>query len=374
MKTKNQKQKYILKYDELKVGDIILKSEKDPFSLKIQKYTNSNFSHVMICVENASMIHSDIEGVFSINPQRILVENSNDLKVLRLKSTLSDTDNQKIQIFLREKIGSIYSIKDALLTMKQQASSVADNEFQFCSRLVAQAYKKIDYMLVKNIDFCSPSDIENSEYLYEVKNIIRETSTLDITYASTRNLVEENQTSMFAWLNKSRDLAWKKYKFQINIVNDVDKFLFEYHVEDENICDYIEKSGYMENYKIEVENNPHMHDEKLFISKFVDSENIIYALIKELNTLISPTNRHMQNYQNSMQQHKVTKLKYYNLHIILYQSLLSVSMSKLITIFEVSRKLILENIKNDKLHLIMLNLQRYIEILRNLNIERYNKS
>lgn len=374
MKSKNQKQKYILKYDELKIGDVILKSDIDSFSLKIQEYTNSNFSHVMICVENNSIIHSDIEGVFSVNPQRLLVDNYKDLKVLRLKSALSDTEHQKIQTFLREKIGSIYSIKDALLVMTQQVTSVADNKFQFCSRLVAQAYDEIDYMLVENIDFCSPSDIESSKYLYEVKDIIREASEADILFASTRNMIEENQKSMYNWLNKSRDLAWKKYKFQINIVNDVDKFLQEHNSEDEVICDYIEKSGYLTNYEIEVENNPQMHDEKLFISKFIDTENIIYALIKELEILLSPTNRHIQNYQNSMQNYKITKFKYYDLHIMLYQSLLSVSMSKLITIFEVSKKLILENIRNDNLHLIMLTSQQNIDILKDFGIERYNNT
>ncbi len=39
----------------------------------------------MICLMSTSLFHAQSEGIFTLNPQRVLVEEENDLKVLRPK-------------------------------------------------------------------------------------------------------------------------------------------------------------------------------------------------------------------------------------------------------------------------------------------------
>lgn len=328
----------------------------------------------MICVESASIIHAEKEGIFSLNPQRLLVENITDLKVLRFKKKLSNDELKKIEFFLKDKIGSVYSVKEALSVVNKKRKDNTNIQYQFCSRLVAQAYEYINYQIVDNIDFCSPADIEKSNSFYEVQDIVRKAGKHDIDFALTRNMIKENQKSMYDWLNKTRDMANKKYKFTISKVNDVDMFLSKYPKEDDMVCDFIINSGYLKNYLIEVENNLHMHDKNIFIEKFKDIDNIIYALEKELSNIPSHTNRAIQNYQNSLLNYQNTHFKYYKLHIQLYQELLGVSLSRFITLFNVSKKLIRDGNKNEILMILMLSTQQNIEVLQQLEIKKYNKT
>lgn len=364
---------YILKYENLQVGDIVLQSGYKPHSIAIKKYTKSNFSHAMICVDRMSIIHAEKEGIFSLNPQRLLVKNITDLKVLRFNHKLSNDELRNIEFFLRDKVGSIYSVKEALSIVNKNRIDKNNNKYQFCSRLVAQAYQYINYLIVDDVNFCSPADIEKSSLFYAVKDIVRKAEKHDIDFALiTRNMIKENQKSMYTWLNKARDVAYEKYGFTISKVNDVDIFLSQYPNEDNPICKFILESGYLKNYLIEIENNPHMHDENIFIEKFKDLDNILYALQKEFNNIPAHTNRHIQNYQNSLLNYQNTGFRYYRLHIYLYKELLGVSLSKFITLFNVVKKLILENNKNEELMLIMLHSQQNIETLQDLGIEKYN--
>jgi hypothetical protein len=365
---------YILEYENLQLGDIILESGHKPHSEAIKKFTKSNFSHSMICVEGMSIIHAEKDGIFSLNPQRLLVKNITDLKVLRIKKELSNNELKDLDFFLRDKIGSVYSALEAMSVINKNRNTNSNNKYQFCSRLVAQAYKYINYQIVTDVDFCSPADIEKSNLFYEVNNIIRKAEEHDINFALTKNMIKENQKSMYDWLNKTRDMADKQYNFVISKINDIDIFLSKYQNEDDTVSDFIIKSGYLKNYLIEINNNPHMHNEDIFIKKFQDIDNIIYALEKEFSNIPSHTNRALENYKNSLLNYENTNFNYYKLHIQLYKELLGVSLSKLITLFNVSKKLILDGIKNDKLTILMLSCQQNIEILQQLEIEKYNKT
>ena len=123
---------YILKYEDLQLGDIILESGHKPHSYAIKKYTKSNFSHAMICVEGMSIIHAEKKGIFSLNPQRLLVENITDLRVLRFNQKLSNDELKNIEFFLRDKIGSVYSVKEAFSITNESRKDENYNKYQFC--------------------------------------------------------------------------------------------------------------------------------------------------------------------------------------------------------------------------------------------------
>lgn len=361
--------KYILDYQKLQIGDIILESGHKPHSNLIKKYTKSNFSHAMICVGDMSIIHAEKAGVFSLNPQRLLVKHDTDLKVLRLHKKLSDSDKKKIVDFLRDKIGAVYSVKDALKVVLSK-NPEAGNEYQFCSRLVSQAYKYIKNELVDNADFCSPADIEKSNLLYEVGGFINEASNSDIVFSLTRNVIKENEYSMYDWLNKTRDMAYDKYQEEIHKVNDVDAFLLNHPNEDTNVCTYVATSGYLDNYLVEVSNNPHMHNEEKFIRKYKD--NITVALTGEYRPILSAMGRHINNYKNIQISYANTNLEYHNQQVKLYKNILGVILSKLITLFEVSKKMIVTGGINPELAQVFYETKNNIETLQDLGIKRYN--
>ena len=359
------KNKYILNYYNLQIRDIILQSGKKLHSQAIKLYTKSNYSHTMICVDKVSLVHAQGEGVFSLNPQRILVENVKDFKVLRLKKDLNKEQQIEIEKFLRSQIGSLYSFKDALKVAIKNKDKKAENK-QFCSRLVAQAYSHIDIKLVDDIDFCSPADIENSKFLEVVPNMIRKATKTDIEFANTPNMIEENQKHLFEWLNKVRDVA-SKYDFEIVNILNVDEFLIKYPKEDKIVCNFIIKSGYLEDYKIEVKNNLHMHNVELFKERY--KENLEEALIMEFSNMLSPLERHIQNYKNSILNYKNSKLEYYKLHMDLYKNLLQVFMSKLIVLFEISKDIVLSQKANSQIVIVLESSKIYIERLKELGIE-----
>jgi len=373
MRSYNKKLKYILNYDNIEIGDIILESGKKPHSLAIQKYTKSDYSHAMICVKKNSLVHAEKSGIFSLNPQRIMVENSKDFKVLRLETGLSEDKKKHIEEFLRLQIGSLYSVKDALMVVTNK-NSESTNKHQFCSRLVAQAYSSIGYKIVDSVDFCSPGDIERSSYLVEITNMVREVNEEDIEFYKTRNMVHENQISFYNWVNKTRDLA-AQYGYEISVVNDVDFFLMEFPIEDNQVSKWIIESGYMDNYIIEIENNQHMHDDRIFLEKYGDTDGLLeYALIKEYSNIFNYLDRQVQNYNNSQQNYKDTGLKYYSLHINLYKQLLSVSLSRCLTLYSVAMGLIQNKSKNHEIFKVFYGSKCIIDSLINLGIEKYDIS
>ena len=372
MKSTSISNKYILEFNELEVGDIILESGKKPHSLAIQKYTKSNYSHAMICVSKGSLVHAEKNGIFSLNPQRILVDKENDFKVLRLKESLSEFQRKKLETFLRHKIGSLYSVKDALMVAIDK-NTKNTNQYQFCSRLVAQAYKHIGYDLVDNPDFCSPGDIERSELLVEVPGLIRKAYSAEIEFAQTRNMILENQKSFYKWVNKTRKLATKN-GFEVVVVTDIDYFLKKFPYYDEQVCKWIKESGYLENYLIEVENNLHMHDVDMFFRKYgKEVESLVHALIGEYNNTIEPMQRHIENYINSKKNYEATKLMFYKIHIDLYSNILSVFLSKHTTLFNVATKLLKTRcIHQSQVKEVQQNTKYWIEELKTIGIEKFD--
>ena len=75
---------YIVIMEKLRAGDILLTSEKAFTSKFIRTMTKSDYSHAILYVGYGSYIHSDTKGVHSGNIQRLLFDNPDDIKVLRV--------------------------------------------------------------------------------------------------------------------------------------------------------------------------------------------------------------------------------------------------------------------------------------------------
>ena len=100
--------KYILKYNDLQRGDIIVDREDSDESRKIRRITRSDYSHARLYVNNSVMEANGL-GVQSVNPQRILYDSPDDVVVLRCKEI---TEEQKINacLFARSEFAKEYGL------------------------------------------------------------------------------------------------------------------------------------------------------------------------------------------------------------------------------------------------------------------------
>ena len=342
--------KYIMNYLDLLPGDIILESGKKAHSKAIQIYTKSHYSHAMICLTSRSLFHAQSQGIFTLNPQRVLVEEENDLKVLRPKKKLSEKESENIIKFLRNKVGTLYSVKEAIISGKKIRPESSQSQMQFCSRLVAQAYLHIGHKIVENPNFCQPAEIENSNFFEEVPDIIRKARKEEIEFVSTKNFVLENQISTYKWLNNTRDYAKSEFGYEkIHSQNDVMNFLKEYPEADNIVSGYINESGYLENYKIEKDNNPWLFDVNLFIKKYKSSNEILYAINKGFENIQYYIDRTIKNYLTASQNFEDLKFNYFKLEENLHKNRLDFIINKYTTFIKASEYVLKGTIK-DKDH------------------------
>ncbi len=150
----------------LNLGDIVLTTTTAAVSKAIRVATRCDISHVMVYVENCSVIDSTGEGVHARNTQRIFFEEECSIHLLRLRSGISVAELSSVITYMRGHIGTQYSTREAVLAALGGARQWTAK--QFCSRLVAQAFASAGIHLVGDPNFCSPADIKASSLLVAV--------------------------------------------------------------------------------------------------------------------------------------------------------------------------------------------------------------
>lgn len=168
--------KYILKYRDLQRGDIIIDREDTDESRKIRRFTHSDYSHARLYV-NDSVMEANGLGVQSVNPQRILYDNPDDVVVLRCEEI---TEEQKIKacLFARSEFAKEYGLNGS------------DNT-QYCFRLVAEAYQYAGIEITKTPSRCNANDFLNSEKLEVVPDMVREASEKDLEIALGEGVLKD---------------------------------------------------------------------------------------------------------------------------------------------------------------------------------------
>ena len=363
--------KYIIDFKKLLPGDIILESGKKLHSKVIQKYTNSHYSHAIICLEKDSLFHATTDGIFTINPQRILVEEKEDLKVFRPKTPLTNYEVEELVKFLRSKVGTLYSINEVLIARKKERPEQTKTQKQFCSRLIAQAYAHIGRIIVENPDYCQPAELERSDSLEIVPFMILNATRKEIEFASTKNHVYQNQTSTYDWLNKTRDYAVSKFKYhKIVSQQDVANFIIKHPNANTTVCKFIKKSGYLENYKTELESNLYRINTRLFIERYVEIEDIPYYVSEEFEFIQGYVNRIIDKYNVACNVYNHYQHQYFKLERNLQKTLLSVILKKYNVLTDVCNYYLFENQKNQN----FANPQKaalVLSIINNIEFEKF---
>lgn len=234
--------------DLIKPGDVVLTTTPDPMSQTIRKFTGTDISHAMICVDTSSVIDSTGDGVHARNLGRIILEPGCAGYVLRPVKPLSTDQLRSVIFFARAAVGTRYTVTGAA---KSVLAGFVAGRRQFCSRLVAQAYRDAGVNLVLDADFCHPGELLNSAALVEVPNVLRNLSQEE--EADRREDIDNVQAmrhSTNALLQEARKLSP-----EIESLNDIDAYLVEHPEGDAQLVQALRSSRYLELWRDEFERN-----------------------------------------------------------------------------------------------------------------------
>jgi len=221
---------------------------REPVSQTIRMVTGADISHAMICVGKSSVIDSTGDGVHARNLERLILEPGCAGHVLRPTQPLTADQLHSVISFARAAVGTRYSIAGAA---KSVLAGFVAGRRQFCSRLVAQAYRHAGVNLVSDADFCHPGELLKSANLIEVPNVLR---SLSLEEEADRrediDHVHEMRDSTNALLQEARKLS-----SEIESLNDIDAYLVEHPEADAHLVQALQSSGYLELWQDEFERN-----------------------------------------------------------------------------------------------------------------------
>ncbi|CAD7534332.1 hypothetical protein G9455_11570 [Aeromonas hydrophila] len=325
--------KYIIERSKLEPGDIILTSEKSWSSAGIRLATLGKYSHAAIYV-GKTIIEATLDGVFSKNPQRILVDKPNQIAVFRSKKPLTVDEVTTICKYARTQIGSLYAIPEVVQYKARSLLRIEETKKQFCSRLVAKSYEAANYDLknLKYPSFCTPKQLGLCKAFEQVDDIVRLATEPEIKFSKTKDLNIIHLQDTYEWLNKTRYLVKAfslENEFDIQSISDVSQFLINKPRFDHDISSYVRESGYLEFYNCDRSINPYRYEKSLFLNVLACHPEPLAFLEEEYSKEPDLINTYETNLSGYMEYNNQRKLEFFMLHIQLYIHLLSIIHTRL---------------------------------------------
>lgn len=246
-------------------GDIILTTTPEPVSQMIRAFTGADISHAMVCVGKSSVIDSTGDGVHARNLDRILLEAGCAGHVLRPAQPLTPEQLRTVITWARANVGTRYTMLEA---GKSVLAGVIAGRRQFCSRLVAQAYREAGVNLVSDADFCHPGELLTSPLLVEVPGVLTELSAEQEEYRrGDLDHVKAMRESTNALLGGARKLS-----SSIESLNDMDIYLVEHPDADDHFVEALKASGYLQLWHDEFKRNAWQYNVALMEGHDVSEE------------------------------------------------------------------------------------------------------
>lgn len=257
---------YIFDINKLQPGDIILQRyEGDTNSEKIREKTGALYSHAMLYLGQGSIIEAG-DIVETNNPVRILIEDPKSVGVKRLKHEYYNDDLIiNAIVYAREAYGTEYSVMEAFRALKKPAIAVEPNR-QICTRLVAQSFAKAGLSLVDNSDYCTTKDIEDSPYLYDVEDFLKEATQEDIDFTDSYNVLEDQTKFTKEVLENASTLLGE----DVQTIEQLTNMACKYPDKAEELCVIVRDSGYLDLWKLEKDAHPYEYSTELFAEKYID--------------------------------------------------------------------------------------------------------
>jgi hypothetical protein len=240
--------------EALQPGDIILTTTTAKVSKAIKIATRSDISHAIVCVQSHSVIDATAEGVQARNVQRMFFEDKCSVYVLRYRGGLTPQQSTAIVIFVRSKIATEYSTREAVGSVTGRTKQWTAK--QFCSRLVAQAYASAGIRLVPDENYCSPASIKSSALLEEVPNAVEAVSKKEVARWEARpdltEIMRKATNALFEGIRKKVPA--------IQTFEDLGQHLIAHPEDDAYMAGVLEASGYLTVWTAEIMQNPWHYD------------------------------------------------------------------------------------------------------------------
>lgn len=240
--------KYLLNCDSLHIGDVICTREDAPISHTIRKALSCEYSHVMIYVAHSSCIHADGDGVHSINTQRVIFDDPNDVIVLRhkLAENMTPEERENICVYPRNKVGTEYSVSDAIksgIAAKSKLKPTVNSKYQYCSRLVAESFGHAGIDVSAEPSLCTPADIQRHPDFKKIDGAVREATPEELDFAAdkSRDTISKQTKITNEIIKASQKILGKN----VQTFDDIYRELVSSPVNDEKIESLIQGSGYL---------------------------------------------------------------------------------------------------------------------------------
>lgn len=241
-------------YSQLQPGDILLTTSLAAESWSVRFGTTSDISHAMLYVTSSSVIDSTGDGVHARNLQKMFYDDKCAIYALRTKDPLTAEQLSKAIAYARAETGTQYSVIEAMRALKAPRSEGSGK--QFCSRLVARAYGAASIKLVENPDFCTPQQLKESPYLFQLPSPA--VSVSDEEYRS----IEAQPKGVEGMMRVTNDFLEKvrKLSAKIQSINDAFQFLAENPEVDDPFLEALVSSGYLDYWREQLERFPWRYD------------------------------------------------------------------------------------------------------------------
>ncbi|TCQ17483.1 YiiX/YebB-like N1pC/P60 family cysteine hydrolase [Rhizobium sp. PP-CC-3G-465] len=305
----------------LQPGDIILTTSRAKVSKGIRLATWSDISHAMVCVEGYSVIDATSDGVHARNTQRLFYAANDAVHVLRLRRAFTKQELNAVVMYMRGHIGSQYTTKEAVLT--GLGRFIEPSKKQFCSRLVAQAFRSAGIELVPNADFCSPESLKKSALLVEISEPTEDVTDEDVRRWEDRpDGTQKTRDATNAILNGARTR-----NPSIQTFDDVDAHLALHPEDDDFFCGLLERSGYLSLWRGEQQKNPWLYD--LALMQASPPDNMKAYCQSTLADEAGLTNRFIVNRGGYVLYAHQYGLRYFQLKLALYELLSSLHLQRI---------------------------------------------
>ena len=246
-----------INFQSVKPGDILFTARPGKLSKSIRFASGGTVSHAIICVQHGSFIDSTMDGVQARNFQRELFEDNEKIYHFRLKEPVGRETLAKIIDFARAEVGTRYSIREAVRSVA--ATAKPRTKQQFCSRLVAKAYKHAGINLVSDADYCSPEELKNSPLLNEIPIETIEVSEDQLRFLSeAKDPIKETHEAQNAVLEVARS-----FDTEIESFEEIFPRLVARADLDEAIAEALVDSGYLDLWRTEIKTHPWRYDQNL---------------------------------------------------------------------------------------------------------------
>lgn len=295
-----EKKGYVLRLDKLQDGDVILESGYKPHSEAIKNKTNSHYSHAMIYLERTIFESTKGGSVFTRVPNRFYVKNANDLKVIRYNENISKDSLDKVAWHARTHVATTYSVPEAVRSSLKKKPTAKKSSGQFCSRFVAESLNAGNVKTVSNIYYCTPADLESSEYFSVVPDAIKEASAAEIRHADASKLHPKHQKATVEWTKKAKTIL-KSPGNKVQTINDIYQAIIDSRNTkiDKAIAKAMIESGYTENLDDDRTANPYRYDETEFAKLLSDGQIDLNGEVrKEINITRLFVRNHEANRSN----------------------------------------------------------------------------